>query len=97
MNPKAYLDALDKFAKPGDVCSVFTPDDSHFEIISAGESLCFFSPTSFVFVCSVFTLRSFLQVKIMVGWDVKKLMFIIFNNLKSHNDIIFKLWTVSSM
>ena len=36
MNPKAYLDALDKFAKPGDVCSVFTPDDSHFEIISAG-------------------------------------------------------------
>merc|ERR1711971_615118 len=25
----------DKFAKPGDVCSVFTPDDSHFEIISA--------------------------------------------------------------
>jgi len=36
VNPKAYLDALDKFAKPGDVCSVFTPDDSHFEIISAG-------------------------------------------------------------
>ena len=36
VNPKAYLEALDKFAKPGDVCSVFTPDDSHFEIISAG-------------------------------------------------------------
>jgi len=35
VNPKAYLEALDKFAKPGDVCSVFTPDDSHFEIISA--------------------------------------------------------------
>merc|ERR1711990_649413 len=34
-NPKAYLEALDKFAKAGDVCSVFTPDDSHFEIISA--------------------------------------------------------------
>ena len=34
-DPKAYLDALDTFAKPGDVCSVFTPDDSHFEIISA--------------------------------------------------------------
>jgi len=35
VNPKAYLDALTKFAKPGDVCSVFTPDDSHFDIISA--------------------------------------------------------------
>jgi len=35
VNPKAYLDALKKFAKPGDICSVFTPDDSHFEIISA--------------------------------------------------------------
>jgi len=35
VNPKAYLDALEKFSKPGDVCSVFTPDDSHFEIISA--------------------------------------------------------------
>ena len=35
VNPKAYLEALEKFAKPGDVCSVFTPDDSHFEIILA--------------------------------------------------------------
>jgi len=35
IDPKAYLEALDKFAKPGDVCSVFTPDDTHFEIISA--------------------------------------------------------------
>ena len=37
VNSKAYLEALDKFAKPGDVCSVFTPDDSHFEIILAGN------------------------------------------------------------
>ena len=37
VNPKAYLEALDKFGKAGDVCSVFTPDDSHFEIISAGD------------------------------------------------------------
>jgi len=35
VNTKAYLEALEKFSKPGDVCSVFTPDDSHFEIISA--------------------------------------------------------------
>ena len=35
VNPRSYLDALDKFAQPGDVCSVFTPDDTHFEIISA--------------------------------------------------------------
>lgn len=35
VNSKAYLDALSEFSKPGDVCSVFTPDDSHFEIISA--------------------------------------------------------------
>jgi D-galacturonate reductase len=35
VNPKAYLEALEQFAKPGDVCSVFTPDDSHFEIIMA--------------------------------------------------------------
>merc|ERR1712080_82587 len=35
VDTKAYLDALHKFAQPGDVCSVFTPDDSHFEIISA--------------------------------------------------------------
>ena len=32
---KAYREALDKFGKPGDVCSVFTPDDTHFEIILA--------------------------------------------------------------
>ena len=35
MNPKAYLEALEKFAKPGDICSVFTPDDTHYEIIDA--------------------------------------------------------------
>lgn len=33
-NPKAYLDALASF-QPGDVCSVFTPDDTHFEICKA--------------------------------------------------------------
>lgn len=32
---KAYIEALDKFAKPGDVCSVFTPDDTHYDIILA--------------------------------------------------------------
>lgn len=34
---KAYLQALDS-SKPGDVCSVFTPDDTHFEIIEAALS-----------------------------------------------------------
>jgi len=34
-NPEAYLDALSKFSKPGDICSVFTPDDTHFPIILA--------------------------------------------------------------
>lgn len=33
-NPKAYLDAIKAF-KPGDVCTVFTPDDTHFEICKA--------------------------------------------------------------
>ena len=31
---KAYIKALDDF-QPGDICSVFTPDDSHFEIAKA--------------------------------------------------------------
>ena len=31
---QAYLAALAE-ARPGDVCSVFTPDDTHFEIILA--------------------------------------------------------------
>ena len=35
MDRKAYLEALEKFAQPGDVCSVFTPDDTHFDIILA--------------------------------------------------------------
>ena len=35
VDPKAYIEALDKFAKPGDVCSVFTPDDTHYDIILA--------------------------------------------------------------
>ena len=35
VNPKAYLEALDTFAKPGDICSVFTPDDTHYDIIEA--------------------------------------------------------------
>jgi hypothetical protein len=34
-DPKAYITALKKFAKRGDICSVFTPDDTHFEIIEA--------------------------------------------------------------
>lgn len=34
-DPKAYIQALRDFAKPGDVCSVFTPDDTHYEIIDA--------------------------------------------------------------
>lgn len=33
-NPKAYEDAIAAFA-PGDVCSVFTPDSTHFEICRA--------------------------------------------------------------
>mmetsp|Transcript_11586 Transcript_11586/g.21986 ORF Transcript_11586/g.21986 Transcript_11586/m.21986 type:complete len:415 (-) Transcript_11586:12-1256(-) len=33
-NSKAYLDAIQAF-KPGDVCTVFTPDDTHFEICKA--------------------------------------------------------------
>ena len=32
---KAYKEALEKFSQPGDVCSVFTPDDTHFDIILA--------------------------------------------------------------
>ena len=35
VDPKAYMDALNRFAKPGDVCSVFTPDDTHYDIIEA--------------------------------------------------------------
>ena len=35
VNREAYKDALEKFAKPGDICSVFTPDDTHFDIILA--------------------------------------------------------------
>ena len=35
VDPKAYIGAIDKFAKPGDVCSVFTPDDTHYDIILA--------------------------------------------------------------
>ena len=35
VNREAYKDALVKFAKPGDICSVFTPDDTHFDIILA--------------------------------------------------------------
>ena len=34
VNRKAYIDALAQ-AKPGDVCSVFTPDDTHYDIILA--------------------------------------------------------------
>ena len=34
VNRQAYLAALEQ-ARPGDVCSVFTPDDTHFEIILA--------------------------------------------------------------
>lgn len=33
-NPKAYNDALAAF-EPGDVCSIFTPDDTHFSIAKA--------------------------------------------------------------
>eukprot|EP00933_Yihiella_yeosuensis_P061356 TRINITY_DN6416_c1_g3_i1.p1 TRINITY_DN6416_c1_g3~~TRINITY_DN6416_c1_g3_i1.p1 ORF type:complete len:421 (+),score=70.52 TRINITY_DN6416_c1_g3_i1:425-1687(+) len=33
-NPKAYEDALQAY-EPGDVCTVFTPDDTHFEICKA--------------------------------------------------------------
>jgi len=33
-NPKAYEEALEAF-EPGDVCSVFTPDSTHFEICRA--------------------------------------------------------------
>ena len=58
-DPKAYLTALKKFAKPGDVCSVFTPDDTHFEIIEAaldhGECLQCFPQLAFA-VASVHTL-----------------------------------------
>ena len=35
-NPKAYIQAIQEFSKPGDICSVFTPDETHFEIIDAG-------------------------------------------------------------
>jgi hypothetical protein len=34
VDPKAYLAALDTF-KPGDVCIIFTPDDTHFDIALA--------------------------------------------------------------
>lgn len=34
VNRKAYMDAL-SHARPGDVCSVFTPDDTHYDIILA--------------------------------------------------------------
>ena len=34
MDPEAYLAALDTF-KPGDVCIIFTPDDTHFDIAMA--------------------------------------------------------------
>ena len=34
VNRKAYIDAL-AHANPGDVCSVFTPDDTHYDIILA--------------------------------------------------------------
>ena len=34
MNRKAYTEALSQ-SRPGDVCSVFTPDDTHFDIILA--------------------------------------------------------------
>ncbi|CAK8988133.1 unnamed protein product [Durusdinium trenchii] len=33
-DPKAYLSAIKAF-KPGDLCTVFTPDDTHFEICKA--------------------------------------------------------------
>eukprot|EP00400_MALV-I_sp_L67-5_P000513 gene513-285_t len=33
-DPNAYVEALKDF-QPGDICSVFTPDDSHYEIIKA--------------------------------------------------------------
>ncbi|CAJ1449353.1 unnamed protein product, partial [Effrenium voratum] len=33
-NPKAYQDAIKAF-QPGDLCTVFTPDDTHFEICKA--------------------------------------------------------------
>lgn len=31
---KAYKTALYEFSKPGDICIIFTPDDTHFEIVS---------------------------------------------------------------
>ena len=34
VNRKAYMEALSQ-ARPGDVCSVFTPDDTHYDIILA--------------------------------------------------------------
>ena len=34
VNRKAYTDAQ-SHARPGDVCSVFTPDDTHYDIILA--------------------------------------------------------------
>eukprot|EP00391_Amoebophrya_sp_Ameob2_P010870 CAMPEP_0178986932 /NCGR_PEP_ID=MMETSP0795-20121207/2978_1 /TAXON_ID=88552 /ORGANISM="Amoebophrya sp., Strain Ameob2" /LENGTH=458 /DNA_ID=CAMNT_0020678047 /DNA_START=376 /DNA_END=1752 /DNA_ORIENTATION=+ len=33
-DPRAYVEAINSF-KPGDVCSVFTPDDTHFDICLA--------------------------------------------------------------
>ncbi len=33
-NPKSYIDALNTM-KPGDIASIFTPDDTHFEIAMA--------------------------------------------------------------
>lgn len=35
VDSKAYLKCLEEFSKPGDVCSVFTPDSSHYEICKA--------------------------------------------------------------
>ena len=34
MNPLAYKEALDQM-NPGDIASVFTPDDTHFEIVKS--------------------------------------------------------------